>query len=248
MGMPALPSPGPKTGGAFRLRGGAANSIFGGMKWKRFLILLAAAFFAFRPLAFAQDTAAQAAALAEKREAEERYKALAAQFENLGESYAALQKRMSSLENEMAALRDAVQTERSDRLKAALNYATRDDLKTLLDKITREIDQKRESDKRLIMEEIGKIARIASKPIILPAPPENRPPPEPKSEPSGEFYTHVVREGETLSAIINAYNTRLKAEGKGRVTLDQVKKSNPKMDPERVIVGREILIPVPASK
>ena len=57
-----------------------------------------------------------------------------------------------------------------------------------------------------------------------------------------------MQKGDTLSGIISAYNAELKKAGKPSITLEQVKKANPKMNPDRVPVGREILIPVPQGK
>lgn len=215
------------------------------MKRKRILFSLAAGLFTFAPSLHAQDPAAQAAALAERRDAEESYRILAGKIEDMHGIISSQRNDIASLRNEVAILRDALQTERSERAKAAINYATRDDLKKLVDKL-QEIERKRESDKELVLKEIQRLAKIAATPA--PPPPEPKPAKETKAEPSDAFFTHKVKEGQTLSAIIEAYNAKLKAEGKGRVTLDQVKKANPNMDINHVVVGREILIPVPAHK
>ena len=196
----------------------------------------------------AQDPANRAAAINEQREADERYRSLSGIVEQLQEAYSAQTRRLNGLSSEINTLREQ---SRDDARKATANLATREELKRLAEQV-QEIDKKREADTKLILEKIERLAKIASTPapvIVTPAAinssdSESRPhKPVSNDVPEGNYYMHKVKKGESLSAIIAAFNTKLKAEGKPTVTFDAVKKANPTMDPNNVIIGRTIRIP-----
>jgi LysM repeat protein len=208
---------------------------------RELLILLFIGAVSLTPIqSLAQDNAAQAAAAAERRENEDRYKRLNAMFEELSEAFALQQKKIGTLVDEINRLRE----ENSQFQNKQSAYASREDLRKLAEKV-QEIDQKREADKKLILEEIQRIAKIASTPppVIERKTSSTKP-----IDTNENFYPYTVQKGDTLSGIINAYNVELKKSGKPAITLEQVKKANPKMNPDRVPVGREILIPVPKGK
>ena len=59
-------------------------------------------------------------------------------------------------------------------------------------------------------------------------------------------FDHTVQSGETISAIISAYNTQLKNEGTGkRITLNSVLKANPQLNPRSIQIGQNLFIPDP---
>jgi hypothetical protein len=62
-----------------------------------------------------------------------------------------------------------------------------------------------------------------------------------------KFNTHKVETGEFLSNIIVAYNRAYKEEGLGTVTQSQVLKANPGLNPNRLLVGQKIKIPLPGE-
>ena len=62
-----------------------------------------------------------------------------------------------------------------------------------------------------------------------------------------KFNTHKVETGEFLSMIIVAYNRAYKEEGLGTVTQSQVLKANPGLNPNRLLVGQKIKIPLPGE-
>ena len=99
-----------------------------------------------RLLVAAQDGNAQ--------EYEERYKRLNAVVEELLASQATLQKRIAGLSDEIRALRE-------EQGRNVNQYVRPEDLRKGLEKLAekvREIDQKREDDRKLILEEIRKLA------------------------------------------------------------------------------------------
>ena len=53
-------------------------------------------------------------------------------------------------------------------------------------------------------------------------------------------YKYAVQPGDFVSTIVKAYNE------KGiKVTVEQILKANPKLDPNRMRIGQEIIIPAP---
>ncbi len=183
----------------------------------------------------AQDAAATAAAAQER---EERYQKLRANIEDLLNAQAMLEKRISALSDELQSLR-----QNTDR--ASGNYATRDDLRKLADDV-HEIDRKREEDKKLILEELRKLAATPL-PAMAPEPPKRVAKPEPAPDTNAEApavprngYTYTVKDGDTLAAIVNAYR-----QNGVKVTVDQVLKANPNLKPRSMRVNRKIFIPDP---
>lgn len=184
-----------------------------------------------RLLVAAQDGNAQ--------EYEERYKRLNAVVEELLASQATLQKRIAGLSDEIRALRE-------EQGRNVNQYVRPEDLRKGLEKLAekvREIDQKREDDRKLILEEIRK---LASAPV--PEPPARKPKPEkepdPTPAPAGpqKGYEYQVKSGDTVAAIVTAYQ-----QSGVKVTLSQVLKANPGLNPNRLKVGQKIFIPDPAA-
>ena len=194
----------------------------------------------------ADDTAA----LAERRDFEERYKRMVAELEDMKDAYRALQKRTSDLASEVARLRD----ENLQHTQAQTKYATREDLRKLVEKM-QEIDSKRESDRKLVLEQLEKLANTTANSFAaLESRPQRRQqeeekkPVAPPVDPNQEYYTYVVEPGNTLSDIVNAYNEDFKKNGKKRITVQQVLQANPGLKPERIFAGKKILIPVPGPQ
>jgi TolA-binding protein len=215
---------------------------------------------------FAQDPAAHAAALAARQEQAEERRLMMRDIEDLRQSVVQQQRRINELINENNALQRQI-TEMDQRNRAAqANGVTRKDLEKIIEAL-KEVDSKRVADNNVIKEQIKKVAEIAAKPpqVIVQAPPTIAVPPPtktPKDEPdktdkSGDdepppnprgYFTYKIQSKDTLMGIINAYNAKFKEQGKATVTLEQVKKANPKLNPNRMIVGKEVLIPIPPDK
>ncbi len=191
----------------------------------------------------AQDAAAQAAAIQERKEIEERFRSLEGLLQQLQEANLLLSRKSTEQSAEIHALRENL---REDQARALGNLVSREDLKKFVEKI-QEVDRKREGDNKMMIERMEKLAKIAA---TAPPPPVNHgPTPKPEVvEVEGDFFRHKVKTGESLSKIVAAYNAVLREKGKSTVTMDAVKRANPAMDPNNIIVGRTILIPVPAEK
>ena len=154
--------------------------------------------------------------------------------EDLLASQASMQKRLSALTDQIHAVREDT-TRSGDRLGE--RFATREELRKLADAV-RELDRKREDDKRLILEEIRKLAQT---PVVTPR--EVSKPAPAKDATPAKGYTYVIKKDDTISAIVAAY----RASGV-KVSVDDVLKANPTLKPNSLSVGSEIFIPDPALK
>lgn len=214
---------------------------------KRFCFgLFAATALALTPVPLsAQDAAARAAAAAERQDLEDRVKRLAGMVEALQATQEAQQKRLGAVVEDLRSTHD-------ESARTGNKFATREELKQFVEKI-QELDRKREADKKLILEEIQKLAKAAAS-APLPRPPSDgnsgsapkRPrvpsgsePDAPASKGPEKGYDHVIEKGQTLSAIVEAYRS------KGiKVTLKQVLEANPNLNEKKLSVGQKIFIPL----
>jgi LysM repeat protein len=182
----------------------------------------------FAPLApaGAQDPEAAAAAAA-RQDAEERYKRLNAAVEDLILAQAAQQKKITELAAAIAELREELS-------RTASQQSSREELRSLAEKL-REIEKNRETDKKLILDELKKLAQAP--PPVRPSAPAASTTAAARPE---KGYEYVVAPGDTLSTIAAAY----RKEGI-KVTVDMILKANPKLDPNRMPVGTKLFIPQP---
>jgi LysM repeat protein/outer membrane murein-binding lipoprotein Lpp len=199
--------------------------------------------------AHAQDASSTAAITAEY---DERFRRLNGYIEELSASQATLMKRISTLSDQIQTARDEASRASSQAQSQLGQFVRYDDLRKLADEI-KKIDQRREDDRRLILEEIRKLAQT---PVVVPAPePPKRqrlpdpvpvPVPEPPKQPAtppAKGYEHVVKERETIAAIVAAYQ-----QNGVKVTVSQVLKANPGLNPNRIKVGQKVFIPDPAAQ
>ena len=153
---------------------------------------------------------------------------LQSQLADLLEAHNALKSELSKFRSEVRQLR--AQTATKD--PAAV---TRADLEGLAKSI-REVDRKRIQDKDLILKEMQALLRST--------PTGAKPPTAPPHSEKG--FDHTVEAGETISAIIAAYNTKLKNQGvKKRITLKSVLNANPNLNPRTMRIGQSLFIPDP---
>ncbi len=190
---------------------------------------LAAAWLLMLPAAWSQTGGADAAF---RQEMEERYEQLRIRAEETQAAQVLLQKRLASLADELQALRQQLDRGNPDA-------ASREELRRLAESI-REIDRKREEDKRLILEELRKLASAPPPAATTP----KRPEPQPSAEtpPAGprKGYEYEIKPGDTIAAIVAAYQ-----QSGVKVTVQQVLKANPNLNPNRLTVGKKVFIPDP---
>jgi predicted RNase H-like nuclease (RuvC/YqgF family) len=216
---------------------------------KRFFVPLGISFLTF--VAAAQDSTpptAPAADIAAKQGADERYERMVADIQ-------ALQAANDALQSKLSALQQQVQDLRNQQSQAPANFATPDDLRRLAGKIE-EVDRKREEDKQTIAEEIRKsIAELKHALVADSAPSRagsSRPaaPAESSDNEKGneKGFVYKIQEGDSLSAIVKAYNSDFKSKGMKTITLKQAMDANPDIDWNRLKVGQKIIIPRPESQ
>ena len=191
------------------------------MKRLLFHSLLFAAIYATNSVALlAQGATLEARALRENNQR------LQSQLNDLLEAFNALKTELNKVQSEVRQLRAKLGARNP-------NLVTRSDLEELA-KSVREIDRKRVQDKDLILKEMKGLLR--SKPTL----------PKPKATDSQKGFDHTVQSGETISAIISAYNAELKRQGATkRITLKSVLTANPNLNPRTMRIGQSLFIPDP---
>lgn len=196
---------------------------------------------------------ASAAARAAQEAADERYQRMAADIQSLQAANDDLANRISSLEDQLRKLHDAVAAQ-------ANNSSVQDDIKRLGDRID-EIDRKREEDKAAISNQVRSsiedLEKALAQSTMAPQPvPRERDHPEhsplPKTEENAtpppdaaNGFVYTVKQGDNLSLIVKAYNADFKSKGMKTITLRQAREANPKVDWNRLLVGQKIIIPRP---
>ena len=209
---------------------------------------------------FAQD----AATIAAQRESEERERRMTTMIERLQESNTVQQRRINELNNDIANLRRQL-VEFENRYKnAQLGAVTQSDIRKLYDTIEK-VEKNRQADNELVKSQFVELKRILDKPPqVIVAPPVDKPrnrdradredtkpredvtPLPAPQDFTGDYFPYKIKEGDRLLQVIGAFNDALKAEGSTKkITLDMVKKANPKMNPNNLKVGSEIKIPKP---
>ena len=97
-----------------------------------------------------------------------------------------------------------------------------------------EMERKRQQDNEHILREIGKLgSKLALSPRAPAASSESA------AEP-GPGFKYVIQSGDTLLAVVQAYKDK-----NIKVTVEQIVKANPGLDPRKLPIGREIFIPAP---
>jgi hypothetical protein len=227
---------------------------------KRAFILFAIPIFLLRLPATAQDAASTpanaptaanastaattAAAIAAKEDAEERYKRLAADLQAVQSDNEALHAKITAMEEEIQALRAA-------QARPADNSCIEDQLKRLAESI-QEVDKKRQNDKEVISEEIRKTIGGLEQTLRSAPAPAHSTAPKPSTSSSApasdKGYLYTIHEGDTLGAVVSAYNADFKSKGLKTITLKQTVEANPNIDPKRLRVGQRIVIPRPEGE
>ncbi|MGD0412970.1 MAG: hypothetical protein ABSC18_14865 [Verrucomicrobiota bacterium] len=192
----------------------------------------------------ATNAASKAAAVAEQQGMDERFKQLAADIETLRAANQLLLDKLS-------ALKDDLQEIHAEQARLAANAIGREDLKPLAQRIE-EVDKKRQEDKDAISEEIKKSAERVESLLTNAAAAASKPPAKPPGTggaPAAENgFQYTMKEGDTLDAIVAAYNAEFQKKGMKTISVQQAKDANPGIvDWNRVRSGHRIVIPHPAE-
>ena len=183
---------------------------------------------------------------------QEEFPRLQGEVANLQDQNQAQRKRISELTRAVEQLQqDLRDADERNTIKMG-DFVTREDLKKIMDRIA-EVDEKRENDRKVILEEFEKLGQK-----LVQAPtsrngngrrerePENDAPPVKPWV--GNVYPYKVKEGQTLSHIREDFNDFLRKEGRPTINSSDILRANPGLNPNRIYVGQELLLPVPEKK
>jgi hypothetical protein len=222
-------------------------------------VVLGSIFLSLAPLA-AQDDAARAAAAADREAGEERYQRLNSAVESMLQSQADQQRRLLAVTEEVRRLSAQPTVNESQ-------WVTRDEFNRLVETV-KEIDRKREADKKQILEEISNLGKTLSTTVregprrsASASNTDTKPESKPESKSNGgrsdardeeggsteKGTWHTIERGNTLSAIVSAYNEKHKAQGL-KTSLKLIQEANPKLKPSALSVGQKIWIPLVPEK
>lgn len=190
----------------------------------------------------------------------EEFKRLQGEVADLRDANVAYQKRITELSRRIEKLQEDVR-ESHDRSTLKMgDLATREELKKIIDRIA-EVDEKRESDRKVILEELEKLGRTLSMPPSgSRSGPKNsgnnrererEPNKEMMKEPEmieGKFIDYKVKADETFGGIVENYNAYLKSEGLPRIKQADVLRVNPNLKPDKIFKGQTIKLPVPEKE
>lgn len=182
---------------------------------------------AFAPRARAQDAATQA-----------QLDKITGEIQDVQDSLNSQDQRISDLEKKISDMQEKLST------PAGNDYASADDLKKLAQQV-QEIDKKRQQDNEKILDALEKLSKGGG--FHRPPPSDNPVNTNPGPGDNGQTssngspqngYEYTIAPGNTLAAIAKAY----RAQGV-KVTVDEILKANPGLDPKHLIVGKKIFIP-----
>ncbi|MFO1499480.1 MAG: LysM domain-containing protein [Verrucomicrobiota bacterium] len=191
----------------------------------------------------AADSFGDAAAVAAQRESEERSKRLAADLQTIQEAQELILKRQDEFRRRLDKLADEVQAIKDDQTRSAGNFASRDELRKYIEKLKEQLDEQREADKKLILNNIKELAKTPPAPVSETKAAARRNP-EPEGEPA---FVYVIKKNDTLSDIIAEYNDYFQKNGQAKISKEQVLKANPGLNPDVLVTGKKIRIPPPAK-
>ncbi len=216
----------------FGLRAPGSAPIFVCMKRHVLVTALCACLAA--PLVCAQDSPT---AIAEKQEAEERYKTLSARLDSLEEAMQSHQQRMKALAEELRAMREDLSRQAQNN---TLNAATQKRLENLAEKIE-EVDRKRMADNEKVIATItAEIKRALSE---RPSGGTRGNPPPPSTTPKGgnePGYEYTVQANDNPYVIASKLAKR-----DIKVTSKQIMDANPGVNWNKLKIGQKIFIPEP---
>ena len=174
----------------------------------------------------------------------EQIRQLRGEMEELKSAYNLQIRKVMALETEVRTLRTANETLKREN---ALRFASNKSIDELAAKIM-ELDKNRLNDLDVTNKQIDAILKTVKK---LAETPPVTPPHHGGTNPAPANFKareHTVQSGEFLGTILAAYNAAFKTEGfPGRVTQSQVLKANPGLNPNRLLVGQKLLIPLPGE-
>ena len=175
---------------------------------------------------FSQNSAT---AIAEREEAQDRQKRMAAKIEELEAAILSYQQQFQALSREIDKLRGDVAKTRD----AGQNSSSREAIERL-DKKIEEVDRKRVAEQDHIVNELARLRKDLLGQLSKPAPKPTRPAPNVPEK----GFEYEIREGDYLSKLVVALNK----DGK-KITQKQLRDANPDVNWDKLKIGQKIFIP-----
>ena len=172
-------------------------------------------------------------AYAAQQQQEERWRKLRADLDDAQTTQEVLRKRIHSLEEDNRALRNELTRQTGSGVSPEeFNRVVKE-----LSQKLKEVDDKRVSDNKILIEQVQRLVRDLGKPgqtAVTPTKPAAQP------TVSDEGYTHIVQDGENLTSIVKAFR-----EQGVNTSVSAIQAANPGLNPAKMKVGKEIFIPKP---
>lgn len=180
-----------------------------------------------------------ARAAADREAAEERYRILSSSLDDLLSAQLQLKQRLDAVTEAIQRVSAEVRSK-----PGGAQVVSREEFDRLVETV-REIDRKREADRRQILaqiEELGeKLLGLIPRSASSSEPNLPKAAPAPRGDQQGVEY--VVERGNTLSAIISAHNAEFKGQGL-KTSLQLILDANAGLEPKTMQVGRKLFIPM----
>jgi uncharacterized protein YdiU (UPF0061 family) len=184
----------------------------------------------------------------------EEFKRLAGDVADLREANASLQRRVTQLESGNEALQKALREANERSIEKLGMAASREDLVKVTDKL-REIDQQREADHKLILEQFEKLETTLKASAEAPAPKasKKRETKElasvaPSKPIEARVLSYEIQSGDMLEKVLKTYNQQLEKDSRPHISIEEVQAANPGLNVNNLIAGRKLLLPVPDRK
>ena len=173
-------------------------------------------------MAFTQDSPS---ALAEREDAQVRYKRLTAKIEDLENTIQAYNQQFQKMEAEIHRLRSEVSKMRDGGSDSSAMAEIR------------KVDRAREADHETVMKEFARLRRELLGSVTKP-PKSNSGSPAPVPQATEKGLEYTIRDGDTLSKLVAALNKQ-----GVKVTQKQIEQANPGVDWNRLKINQKIFIP-----
>jgi TolA-binding protein len=171
----------------------------------------------------------------------EQFRRLRGEIDELKGAHALQQQQTDKLKTQVKTLTD--ENQKLNR-RLAGKFATAEEMEAMRAAL-KELDANRLQDRAIVQKALADLGKLIQKVAQQKAAPVE---PAPRVVARDfKFNTHKVGPGEFLGNIIVAYNRAYKEEGLGIVTQNQVLKANPGLNPNRLLVGQKIKIPLPGE-
>jgi len=184
-------------------------------------------------------TLSVAPGFAQENATQQQFDQLRGKLQDIVEAQEAQGKRIDELAKRIGELSDKVNTPQVN------NSASAEDLKALAETV-KEIDKKRQNDRKLILDEIDKLGKVTaggSGPRIKNPPTTTTTTEDPTPAGPQKGYYYVVKDGDYLSTIAKAYRDQ-----GVKVTTTKILQANPGLDANKLYTGKKIFIPDPNAK